>query len=306
MTYNIVEHTVKSSDGIHTLKGKIFIPDGEIKGIFHLVHGMTEYIDRYDGIFTYLCEMGYVCCGYDNLGHGKTVNDDSELGFIAQKDGWRYLVRDVDIFGESVRAMFPDKDYFLMGHSMGSFIVRLAAEEKPESIRKLVVCGTGGPMFVAYLGLGLIKIIRAVKGDRYVSPLAESIAFGAYNKHFDGPTKYEWLTSDRAIIDKYVKDKYCTFKFTVSAMHDLITLTVRCNRGAWFKNIKKDLPILLVAGECDPVGNYGKGVKAVYRKLLKAGHRDTDIKLYNECRHEILNDTCKTQVSQDILDFLRN
>ncbi len=306
MTYRIVEHSVLSSDGIHTLKGKIFIPDGEIRGIFHLVHGMTEYIDRYDDFFHFLCENGYVCCGYDNLGHGKTANDDSELGFIAQKDGWRYLVRDVDVFGKSVRLMFPDKEYFLMGHSMGSFIVRLAAESKSEDIKKLVVCGTGGPMFIAYMGLGLIKIIRAVKGDRYVSPLAESIAFGAYNKRFDGPTRYEWLTNDRDIIDKYVKDKYCTFKFTVSAMHDLITLTIKCNRGAWFKNIRKDLPILLVAGESDPVGNYGKGVKTVHRKHIKAGQEKADIKLYNNCRHEILNDTCKTQVSNDILDFLRN
>ena len=305
MSFNIVNHTVKSTDGIHTLCGKIFVPDGEIKGILHLVHGMTEYIDRYDPIFTYLCERGYVCCGYDNLGHGRTARDDSELGFIAEKDGWRYLVGDVDAFGDSVRKMFPDKDYFLMGHSMGSFIVRLAAEEKPEKIKKLIVCGTGGPMLAAYFGLLLIKIIRKIKGDRYVSRLIDKVAFGAYNNRFDGPTKYEWLTKDREIINRYINDKYCTFKFTVSAVHDLITLTIRCNRGAWFKDIQKRLPILLIAGECDPVGNFGKGVKKVFEKLKKSGC-NVKMKLYADCRHEILNDTCKAQVSQDVFDFLKD
>lgn len=305
MSFTRLEHNVLSSDGVHILKGKILIPDGEIKGIFHLVHGMTEYIDRYDDLFARLLEEGYICCGYDNLGHGKTAANDSELGFIAEKDGWRYLVGDVRVFGDSVRKMFPDKRYFLMGHSMGSFIVRLAAEQNPTDIERLVVCGTAGPMAIANIGLGLIKLIAAVKGARYVSHLAESLAFGSYNKRFDGSTQYEWLTNDRAIIDKYIKDKYCTFKFTASAMRDLVTMTVGCNRTDWFRNISKDLPILLIAGECDPVGGYGRGVKEVYKRLLSAGHTDVTLKLYENCRHEILNDNCRRETIEDILRFLR-
>ena len=298
------ERQVLSSDGVHTLKGIIYIPTGEIKGIFHLVHGMTEYIGRYDGIFSFLAKCGYVCAGYDNLGHGKTARDDSELGFIAEKDGWRYLVDDVDVFGSALRKEFAGKDYFLMGHSMGSFIVRLAALKNPESIKKLVVCGTGGPMLSATVGLGIIKIIRAFKGGHHVSSFAESIAFGAYNRRFDGPTKYEWLTNDRSIIDKYVKDKYCTFKFTVSAMHDLVTLCIKCNSSQWFKGLDKKMPVLLIAGDSDPVGSYGKGVRCVYEKLKLAGQDRVELKLYKGCRHEILNDICQGEVAEDVKKFI--
>lgn len=304
MTYNVVTERIRSSDGVNTLVGKIFIPHGEIKGIFHLVHGMTEYIDRYDGIFTYLAERGYVCGGFDNLGHGKTAKNEGELGFIASKDGYKFLIDDVHLFGDMLRSRFADKDYFLMGHSMGSFIVRLAAYKDPSKIKKLIICGTGGPMAVSYPGLWLIKLIKAFKGERYVSDLVENIAFGTYNKRFKGPTKYEWLTNDRAIIDKYIKDKYCTFRFTVSAMHDLITLCIKSNSKDWFKGLDKKLPVLLISGKNDPVGDYGKGVQKVYDRLCAAGQHEALIKLYEDCRHEILNDTCKIEVFEDIECFI--
>ncbi len=305
MTYSKHERQILSSDGIHTLKGVVYIPNGDIKGIFHLVHGMTEYIERYDGIFSFLAQSGYVCAGYDNLGHGKTAQNDGELGYIADKDGWRYLVDDVMLFGDALRREFDGKDYFLMGHSMGSFIVRLAALKNSSCIKKLIVCGTGGPMAVAHIGLGIIKVIRALRGGHHVSAFAESIAFGSYNRRFNGPTKYEWLTNDRDIIDKYVKDKYCTFRFTVSAMHDLVTMCIKCNSTAWFKNLDKKLPILLIAGDTDPVGNYGKGVKCVYDRLEAAGHSGVKLKLYKDCRHEILNDNCRAETAEDILEFIR-
>ena len=158
MEYEIKELIVNSSDNIHSLYGKLYIPKGEIKGLFHIVHGMTEHIERYADFMAELAENGYVAFGYDNLGHGRTAREDSELGFISHKNGWIYLVRDVSAFENAVQKLFPDKPLYLFGHSMGSFIVRIAAENKGENIEKLIICGTGGKNPLAPFGLMLSNI----------------------------------------------------------------------------------------------------------------------------------------------------
>ena len=302
MNITVTRESVPSSDGIHTLIGKTYIPEGKIKGLFHVVHGMTEHIDRYDGFMHEIAEQGYICFGYDHLGHGKTVNSTDELGFIAHKDGWNYLAKDVSVFAFEMKKKYGDYlPYYLMGHSMGSFISRLAAEKyiKPD---KFIIMGTGGPNPAAGIGLIAIDVVKFFKGERYISKAIDNLAFGTYNSHFkDENDPIAWLTKDREQKKKYASDPYCTFKFTVSAMHDLVTLNKKANRAAWFQNIK--MPVLLVSGADDPVGNYGKGVTKVYEKLKKAGC-NVQIKLYENCRHEILNDTCRDEVIHDIENFI--
>ncbi len=302
--HTVTDYSVPSADGIHTLSGVIYKPQSEIKGLFHLVHGMTEYIGRYDPLMSFLADAGYLVFGYDHLGHGKTARDESELGFIAHKDGWRYLVEDVIRFEDAVQKEYPDLSLVLMGHSMGSFIVRLAAEKPEFRGTKLIVCGTGGPNPAAPVGLLICDVMRLLFGEKHISPLVESVAFGAYNRQFEGLSPYDWLTKDRAVIARYEKDPFCTFHFTVSAMHDLVELNARCNKRKWFSAFRKDLPVLLIAGDRDPVGNYGKGVTAVYDRLKGAGVRDVTLRLYENCRHEIHNDTCKDEMFADIHSFI--
>ncbi len=303
MAFEIKEFSVNSTDNIHTLIGKIYIPSGDIKGLFHIVHGMTEYIDRYDVLMSALAEEGYIAFGYDNLGHGRTARDDSELGFIAHRNGWKYLVNDVAAYENAVKKLYPDLPLYLMGHSMGSFIARLAAENNPDYYEKLIICGTGGKNPLAPFGLLLADIIRLIMGEKHISNFLIKMAFGTYNKKFEHNSEYDWLTKDLSLIEKYSNDKFCNFKFSVSAMHDLIKLNFMCNREKWFKNLKKDIPVLLISGDNDPVGNYGKGVIWVHNKLQK-NDAESQIILYENCRHEILNDTCRNQVISDILNFI--
>lgn len=302
MNTQTIEKQVLSSDGVHMLKGIIYLPTGTPQGIFHLVHGMTEYIGRYDELLALIASAGFIACGFDNLGHGKTARED-ELGFIAEKDGYKHLIDDVLVFGNAVKEDYPELPYYLMGHSMGSFIVRLAAEKYKNDIDRLIICGTGGPNPAAGIGLALIDILTLFKGKHAYSAFIENMAFGSYNKRFEGGGKYEWLTKDEEIKAAYAKDPLCTFRFTLSALKDLIKLNSLCNRNAWFKNMRKNMPIMLISGEDDPVGNYGKGVTAVYKKL-KANGCDVTIHLYENCRHEIHNDTCREQSAQDILMFI--
>lgn len=305
--------TAPSSDGIHTLAGKVYLPsndpDTPPRGIFHIVHGMTEHIARYDTFMQTMAADGWLVCGYDHLGHGYTARDTSELGYIAPKDGWKRLVDDVRIFSDAVRNTYGrNLPYVLMGHSMGSFIVRLATERCVTPDR-LIIMGTGGPNPAAGAGLALIGLIKTFRGDHHISSLIDAVAFGSYNDRFGGKSPdadpHAWLTTDVSVRDRYRVDPFCTFKFTVSAMGDLIHLTKYANRGKWYTSIPKRLPVLLVAGEDDPVGNYGKGVRTVHDRLTRAGI-PTACHLYPGARHEILNDTCRDDVLRDIRTFLED
>ena len=300
----VIDKEVLSSDKEHMLKGKVYLPDGEPKGIMHVVHGMTEYIGRFDGFMREMCETGFIVFGYDHLGHGQTVRDDSELGFIAEENGWQLLVDDVFVFGSAMKKEYGEKlPFILMGHSMGSFIVRLAAE-KYDHQDKLIIMGTGGSNPASRIGLVLCRREIAVRGRRGYSKLLQTAAFGTYNNKFKKENDpYAWLSVKKENRDKYRKDKLCTYMFTNSAMYDLIMLNRLCNEKNWFWNMNKTKPILLVSGSDDPVGDYGKGVTKVYDRLKAAG-ANVSVKLYEGYRHEILNDYCRDQVIKDIKAFV--
>lgn len=304
---DVREYNVRSSDGVHELNGRLYIPLGEIKGFFQVVHGMTEHIERYHGFLQRLAEEGWLAFAYDHLGHGRTAINDDELGFIASKNGWDILARDVKAYSDAVISEYGKVKlpYVLMGHSMGSFIVRLASQKyvKPD---KLIVMGTGGKNGAAGAGIAVASVISLFRGEKHISPLMYKLAFGSYNSRFGGGTEDDpspWLTTDEEVRKKYYADKYCTFKFTVSAMRDLITLNKECNGDGWFEGISKKLPILLLSGEDDPVGDYGKGVTEVYEKLKEKGCK-VDIKLYKGVRHEPLNDSAREECISDILNFV--
>ncbi len=308
--------TALSSDGNHTLQGCIYCPDGyptvRPKGIFHVVHGMCEYIGRYDTFMRELCADGWLVAGYDHLGHGHTAADAGELGYIARRRGWEHLAQDVGRFGRAVRTAcetdgHADLPYVLMGHSMGSFVVRLAVARREISPDRLIIMGTGGPNPAAGAGLAVIGITKCLCGDKHISPLIDKLAFGSYNTRFSAENdSVSWLTTDRAVRDCYRADSLCTFKFTVSAMGDLIRLTAYTNRRSWTRTMSRlpaPPPILLVAGEEDPVGGYGRGVRTVHDRLLRAG-LDATCRLYSGARHEILNDACREEVVRDIVEFV--
>lgn len=303
MAVQVLNKKVLSSNGKNMLAGNVYLPSGEIKGYFHIVHGMTEHIARYDFTMRHMAENGYITFGYDHLGHGYTAKDDSELGFIADKNGDDLIAHDVKAFSDAIRSEYGDYPYYLMGHSMGSFVVRMAVK-KYITPDKLIIMGTGGPNPIAAAGLIMCKIIRALKGPRYISSLIEKIAFGSYNDHFkEENDPNSWLTNDLEVRKQYANDKFCTFKFTISAMHDLISMNLDSNKDEWFNAVAKKMPILLISGENDVVGDYGKGIRICEQKLKKNG-ADVVTVLYPGYRHEILNDSSRDMTLNDILNFI--
>ncbi len=314
----ILDFPLPSSDGVHTLAGHVYLPDGlpetRPRGVFHVVHGMTEHIGRYDPLMRAICATGWIVCGYDNLGHGHTVRDPSELGFIADKKGYELLARDVGVFSNAVREAYgvTDRPYALMGHSMGSFIVRYATSKGYARPDRLIAMGTGGPNPIAGMGIAVVGTVKLFKGKRYLSPMLDQLAFGTYNAHFaeegDGDTRvdhFKWLNTQREAREIYCADPLCGYQFTAGGMSDLIRLTYRSNKGKWFRSMPKELPVLLVSGQDDPVGDYGKGVTCVRDRLARRGI-PVEMHLYEGARHEILFDTCSQKVHHDIIAFLNS
>ncbi len=297
----------KSSDGIHRINGYRWLPEqGSYLGIVQIVHGMAEYIGRYDDFARFLCDNGYIVVGEDHLGHGDSVNHEKELGYFAKHDGFNCIIKDLYALHTKQAREFPDLPYFFLGHSMGSFLTRIYITLYGKSLDGAIIMGTGNqPWALAFAGKILASIVALFKGRKYRSAFINNLALGSYNKPFKpAQTPYDWLTKDEAIIDAYMKDPKCAFTFTVSAYKELFDGIMYVTRKSNISKTPADLPLLLTSGAKDPVGGFGKGVIHVYDKYKAAGIDDVAIQLYDNDRHEILNETDRQQVYQDILAWL--
>lgn len=297
--------SIPSTDGVHQIAARVCLPAPEtaVVGYFQVVHGMAEHIGRYDRFLSDLAAQGYIAFGHDHLGHGHTVSDGAELGHIADKNGWRLLADDVAAVRHHVMAAYPARvPYLLMGHSMGSFVVRTASvlHGPPDG---LVVMGTGGPNPLSGTGLLVIRLVKALRGGKYRSAFLKKLIFGSYDRGFSsGDGGDLWLSADPANRDAYHADPLCGFPFSAAAMEDLVRLQRFANSRAFFSGMG-DTPVLLVSGGDDPVGGHGRGVTAVYERLRKSG-TPVEMKLYSGLRHEILNEgAAYGEITGDILDF---
>ncbi len=267
------------------------------KAVIQLVHGMAEHILRYEDFAVYLAKRGYVVCGNDHTGHGNSVENESDFGYFGKRENsWQYLIDDMNYLEGMMRLEYPDLPYFMLGHSMGSFLAREYTSRYGSSLNGAVFMGTGYTNPLLGFGIFLSKYMAA-KAPKQKGELVDRIAFGAFNKKLDTiNSKYDWLTTDKAMVDKYLKDEKCGFLFTNEGYRDLFLLLKNVNTMKWARSLPKDLPMFLIAGAEDPVGDYGKGVKKVYGLMLKAGCTNVDIKLLHGARHEILNDLKREKV----------
>lgn len=300
------EFTFLSRDSVTQIHAIEWKPDGEVKAVLQMCHGMVEYIDRYDGFATFLTEHGYYVVGHDHLGHGASVRGEEFHGYFHENKGNEYVIGDIHKLRVMTQKKYPDVPYFVMGHSMGSFLIRQYMELYGQNLAGVIVMGTGSqPAVVLGAGRMLCRIIALFKGWNYRSSLIDNMAFGSYNKKFEpARTDKDWLTKDEQIVDAYRAHPWCTFRFTVNAYYHMFRGIQFLQKKKNIERIPKDLPLLLVAGADDPVGNFGKSVKNVSEIYKNFGIKDVELKLYETDRHEILNELDRETVYEDLLNWM--
>lgn len=292
----------RSADGITDIHAVEWVPEGEVRAVYLIAHGMQEYVRRYTDFALYLNSKGIAVMGNDHLGHGESVISDDKHGFFAKENGNRCLIADMHRLRKCAEEKYPDKPVFYMGHSMGSFLVRQYIMMHGSGLAGAVIMGTGSqPAVVLSIGKSMCVSSSKKIGWNGVDRKLIDISMGSYNKRIKDPkTPVEWLTKERGIQEKYLQDPWCTFPFTVGAYHDMFTGIQFIQKKKNEIRIPKDLPLLLVAGTEDPVGHYGKDVPKLGARYQRLGIQDVSVKLYPGDRHEILNETDRAAVYDDI------
>lgn len=300
------EFTFDSRDGETKLHAIRWVPEGKAVCILQIVHGMAEYMERYEELARFLGEKGILVTGDDHLGHGKSVPEDGIYGYFCEQDPATVVVRDVHRLKKITQEDYPGVPYVILGHSMGSFILRNYLFRYGTGIEGAIICGTGSkPQALVKVSQALAAIQGAFLGDAHVAKLIDKLAFGAYNKKIpDSKTPFDWLCRDEKIVDAYVKDELCGFTFTVNGFKTLFQLLNRLNQRSNLAKMPKELPVYFIAGDMDPVGDYGEGVKKAYKDFTEAGMEKVSIKLYPGGRHELLNETNKMQVYGEIYTWI--
>lgn len=296
-----VRETFLSVTG-ETVGKRLWLPEGKPRAVLQLLHGMAEHIDRYDATAKAMNKAGFAVVGHNHLGHGQEAKT---LGHFARQHGWDALIEDTHALRQNTQASYPGTPYFLLGHSMGSFVARGYALKYEKGLNGLILSGTGhfDPPLVA-AGMLIASLQCALGAGEKPSGLLASISTAGYNKTYEkARTAFDWLTSDADLVAAYIADPLCGFPFTARGYRDMFEGISRLHPGK-LSTMARDIPVLLLSGEDDPVGAYGKGVKKVAQELRSVGISDVTVKLYEGSRHEMFNEKEKERVWGDLVGWM--
>lgn len=297
--------TVPAPDGtgLHVNR---WLPDGPAKAVVQIAHGMAEHSGRYARFAEALTAAGYAVYAGDHRGHGATATTVRDEGYFADHAGFATVVDDLHLVTERARAEQPGRPVFLFGHSMGSFLARSYAARFGDELAGLVLTGTGGdPGLLGKVGRLLATAEGRLRGRRHTSTLLNTLTFGQYDKAFKpNRTEFDWLSRDEAEVDKYIADPWCGKVFTSGFFADLLAGLAEVNADATVSRVPKDLPIHLVSGSMDPVGDQTKGVQQVASQYRRLGVADVTSRFWPGARHEVLNETNRDEITAEILAWL--
>lgn len=271
-------------------------------GVVQIVHGMTEYAARYDYFAKRLCENGYIVYAHDHRGHGDSLIEGIK-GYIGEKNGFEMLVDDVKELTDIIKKENPSLPLVVFGHSMGSFVTQRYMQEYGREAAGIILSGTNGkPQAYTKAGILVSRIEMIIKGNKAICPLMDKLSFGSFNANFKPTrTEFDWLCSDENEVDKYIADEKCGFVCTTSFYNELVKATWRIHEKENMNKIPKDMPIYIMAGDKDPVGNSGKGIIDLYNRYKALQIKNVQYKLYKNGRHEMLNEKNKDEVIDDIV-----
>lgn len=298
-----------SKDGNTEIHAVEWRPEGDAKAVLQICHGMVEHISRYEDFAEFLCDHGYCVVGNDHLGHGKSVQSITEYGFFEESNGNACVLGDIHTLRQRTAGRYPDIPYFMMGHSMGSILLRQYIQMYGTGLSGAIMIGVVAERSSVQLEAGrmLCAAIAALRGWHHKSYFVDGLVIGEFEKRTkkEGPhSRRLWITSDREMMERYLSDPLCMFTFTVNAYYSMFTGMLEMQKRERVAMIPKALPIHFAAGTEDPVGDFGSGVEKVYEKYKAAGIGDVSIRLYPGDRHELLNETDRAQVYEDLLAWM--
>lgn len=287
------------------LPGYLWQPDGPVKGVLQITHGMTEHIGRYEALAEYLSEQGIAVAGFDLRGHGKNPGDDQIAS--CGEGGWAASLEDMRLFFGLLQERFPGAPHFMLGFSLGSFLLREYLVKYPQGIAGALILGTGHqPGWLLWILTAMVN--RQIKkvGFDGTAGLVRQLSFGTYNQRFrPNRTRADWLCADEAELDQYLADPLVRKDISAGLFRELLGSMKRTGHVAPYRRWNKELPVCLMHGTKDAVGSFGKGVQQVYRRMKKAGLSNMELKPYDG-RHDILHEerSCAESVRQDIAHWL--
>ena len=306
MTITKTDFTFMSKDGLEIHGCKYVRADIEATGAMQIAHGMAERASRYDAFAKTLAEAGYVVYANDHRGHGRNVSDLEDLGYLGEKNGLVYLIDDMARLTDIIRKENPSLPVFLFAHSMGSFAAQRYIMDHPTKIRGLILSGSNGSHgVILHVGKFLAFLEKNLRGNKAKSKLLDKIIFGSYNRNFSpSRTAFDWISRDENEVDKYVNNPYCGTVFPASFYFEFFKTLQYIENKANLPKIPKDLPILIVSGSDDPVGNFGKGTNNLYERYKSIGHKNVEYKIYDKARHELINEINRDEAISDIIAWL--
>ena len=294
-----------SRDGESQIYAVRFEPETEeVRAVVQIIHGMAEYVERYSEFAEFLAERGFVVTGEDHLGHGGSVGKNG-TGYFCRKDPATVVVEDVHSLKKMTQERYPSVPYIMLGHSMGSFMLRNYLQCYGSGIQGAIIMGTGVQNPVKLQAARMLAGLMGVFGGRHRSKFFHNMAFGTYNYGIRFVfTPMDWLSRDWRKVKRYIQDPLCGFIFTINGFQTLFELIRRCQKQKKLALIPKHLPIFVVSGAADPVGDYGDGVKKVVRRLQKAGLTEVILKIYRYDRHELLNERDRETVMEELYGWI--
>ena len=279
-------------------------PDEEAKGIVQLVHGMAEHKERYKDVMEFLADKGYICVIHDHRGHGKSVRNKNDLGYINGKHA-EYMIEDLYQINAYIHKRYPYYPVYMFGHSMGSLVVRAYAKQYDDTIDALIVCGSPSKQSAARFGHIMCEGMKVARGGHFRSSLIQKIAFSSYADAFDEDySENVWLCSDEDVVHAYDQDEMCGFTFTLNGFENLFSLLLMVYDKKHWKLKNKNLPIRFIAGENDPCIINQKKFQEAAGLMSKVGYVHVSARLFPKMRHEILNEKNHSEVYEDILAFI--
>ena len=282
-----------SCDGVHTIHACRWLPEGEARGVIQIVHGVAEHIGRYAETAQFFTRHGFIVVGEDHLGHGLTT-DEANRGFFAEKNGWKLVVRDIRKLRRLQGDQTPELPYFLLGHSMGSFLARTYLIDYPRTLTGAIISGTGQEPAPLVLAGKLAAQLEAKRlGSHGLSTLVDTLSLGA-----------DWISRDEARVDAYLADPLCAYKPTVTMFRDMMGGLQYIAKQSNLDRMYPNTPVYFFSGDEDPVGGMGKGVQKVTAMFRASGCQHVTLRLYQGGRHEMLNEINRQEVLDDLLAWL--